>query len=190
MIKIGGTMNSKQNPPCMWCQGQMMNPNINSMTSNENMTNPYSNMMVMEDKDLEMLYPKLYFNVIPIVKYHCDKIVMMYGTMYCPRKDEMEKILDDICEKLEKDIDKEEDEVSNKNKLINNSNNENDDENNKCKKHKKDKCREDFLEENSRRRRRYDSRRLLRDFVGVVLVNELIGRRRPYYNPYYGPYGY
>lgn len=153
---------------------------------------PYSNdmqnympntMMEVEDTDLQMMYPRAYFRLIPMVQVHCDKLEGKYGMFFCPSKEEFEEIIEDICEKFEKDIEDEDDEK----------------EKEKDKKGKKDKCREDdFEQENDSRRPRprprpkYERGQVLRDLIGVVLLDELIGRRRrrrPYYG--YGPsYGW
>jgi hypothetical protein len=156
-------MYNNQIHPCMMCN-QM--PQYN---------NTQNNMMDVEDKDLEMMYPKVYFKLMPMVKGHCDKLEGKYGMYFCPSKEEMEDIIEDICEKFEKDIDDEDDE--------------------KEKKGKKDKCREDsfdYQSDDNKRRPRYGRRRVLRDLVGIVLLDELLGRRRrrrPHYG--YGPsYGW
>jgi hypothetical protein len=167
-------MYSRQVPPCMmWGQVPMSQNNQNIMP----MTNMPTNMMPMqsmpmEDKDLEMLYPKIYLSIIPMVRMHCDKMESKYGVFFCPSKKEMEDIIEEINERLEKDMD---------------------DDDEKCKKNKKDKCREEeYLgeyEEDTRQRRRYSRRRLLKDLISIVLLGELLGRRHRR-RPYYGYGGY
>lgn len=186
-------MYNNQMPPCMmWNQMPQYNNMLNNMPVNmpANMPNnmPYSNdmqqnfmpdtMMEVEDTDLKMMYPKAYFKLIPMVQVHCDKLEGKYGMFFCPSKEEFEEIIEDICEKFEKDIEDEDDE--------------------KDKKGKKDKCREDDFEQGNDSRRprprprpRYGRGQVLRDLIGVVLLDELIGRRRrrrPYfgYGPNYG----
>lgn len=169
----------RQVPPCMmWGQVPMMENNKNVMPMQNMPTNimPMPNMdakiMPIEDKDLEGLYPKIYFSIIPMVRMHCDKLEGKYGEGVCPSKKEMEDIVEEISGKLEKDMDE---------------------DNEKCKKNKKDKCREDeyinINEEDVRQRRRYGRRHLLKDLIGVLLVEELLGRRRRR-RPYYGYGGY
>jgi hypothetical protein len=174
-------MYNNQMPPCMmWSQmPQYSNmPQCNNMPNNMPYNNMPDNTMDVEDTDLKMMYPRAYFMLIPMIKSHCDKLEGKYGMFFCPSKDEMEDIIEDICKRFEKDIEDEDDE--------------------KEKKGKKDKCREeDFDQENDSSRRprprpRYGRRQALRDLVGVIFLGELLGRRqrrRPYYG--YGPnYGW
>ena len=64
-------------PPCMmWYQGTMVEED--------------------EDRDLEMLYPQIYFRVMPLVMHHCDHLESRHGVMYCPTKRELSDISDDI----------------------------------------------------------------------------------------------
>lgn len=82
----------RQMPPnMMWYQGAM-----------ENMYDP---MIEEEDEqDLAMLYPELYHRVMPWVMYYGDQIEMRYGAMHTPTRDEVEKITDDIYDRLEMDM--------------------------------------------------------------------------------------
>jgi hypothetical protein len=53
-----------------------------------------------EDRDLEMLYPQIYFRVMPLVMHHCDQLESRHGVMYCPTKSELSKMTDDISNRL------------------------------------------------------------------------------------------
>ena len=137
------------------------------------MTNMPANVMDMDDKDLEMMYPKAYFKLIPMVKVHCDRMEGKYGVFFCPSKIEMDNIVEDICKKFDKD----------------------EDDDDKDKKHKKDKCREDnyaeSFEDDTRQRRKFGRRRLLRNLVEIILLNELLERRRRRrpHHVYHGQHG-
>ncbi|MDP4089428.1 MAG: hypothetical protein Q8930_09200 [Bacillota bacterium] len=149
-------MMQNQNMPMMQNQNMPMMQNQNMPMGMEN------NMgMKMEDnapeKQIEMLYPEIYFIILPHVKHHCDKIEEKHGKMHCPHKEEMKEIVEDICKKVEKDLGEED---------------------------KKDECRDE-----DRRPRPYGRGRLLGDLVGILFLNELIGRRPPFYGYGYN-YGY
>jgi hypothetical protein len=76
---------------------------------------PMMNIPVIEeeDGDLKMLYPKIYIRIYPTVKHHCDIMTSMYGTMYCPSKDEMDHICKEICDKYEEHYGDDEDDYDN-----------------------------------------------------------------------------
>ncbi len=100
-----------------------------------------------DDGDLKMLYPKIHIMLYPMVKYHCEMMVSMYGRMYCPSMEEMEHISKAICEKHEKYY----------------RDDESDDNLND----------EDY----TRQRRRFHRRRGLQDLVKILIIQELLGRR-------------
>jgi len=114
--------------------------------------------IAQSERQIEMLYPHSYYIIYPHVRYHCDMLERKYGKNYCPTKEELEDILEDICKKVEKELDKDDDD-----------------------KKDKDHCRGD----ERKRRRPYDRRRLLNDLVGIILIGELLDRRRSYYGPGY-----
>ncbi|WP_406765717.1 hypothetical protein [Candidatus Clostridium radicumherbarum] len=62
----------------------------------------YQGAMVAEDvdRDLEMLYPQIYFRVMPLVMHHCDQLESRHGVMYSPTKSELSRITDDIQNRL------------------------------------------------------------------------------------------
>ncbi|MBU3144405.1 hypothetical protein [Clostridium sp. CF012] len=111
---------------------------------------PMTHMPMIEDEDgdLKMLYPKIYIRIYPMVKHHCDMMTSMYGTMYCPSKDELDHISKEICEKHEKYYrDYEED----------------------------DNLADD--DEYTRQRRRFNRRHGSQDLIKILLISELLGRR-------------
>lgn len=55
-----------------------------------------------EDEDLKSMYPKIYIIIYPMVKKHCDIMESMYGTMYCPSKDEMDNMCKEVSDNYEK----------------------------------------------------------------------------------------
>lgn len=151
-------MNNRQIPSCPMCyQGPM-----------ENMYDP---MIEEEDeRDLAMLYPRLYHRVMPLVKYNGDQMERRYGVMYCPTIDELRNVANDIYDKIEKDmnVDKyDEDESDNENRgYYRNS--------------------EDEI------RQRPHRRRFLGDLIRILLLRDLHRRRRRRrrMRPYSGGYGY
>jgi len=68
------------------------------------MHSPYSPMIDMQDEELEKLYPKVYHIVYPHVKSSCDKMVAEYGDMCLPTREQLEKIAEEICCKVEADV--------------------------------------------------------------------------------------
>ncbi|MBK5241401.1 hypothetical protein [Clostridium sp.] len=68
------------------------------------------------DKDLKSMYPKIHTRIYPMVKYHCDMMESMHGTMYCPSKQELDHICKEICDRYEKH-DREDDEDCNDDNL-------------------------------------------------------------------------
>ena len=82
-----------------------------------------------------------------MVRHHCDMMTSMYGTMYCPSKDEMDHISKEICEKHEKHYrDYEEDD---------------------------NLAYDDY----TRQRQRFNARRGNQDLIKILLINELLQRR-------------
>ena len=115
-----------------------------------------------DDDDLKRLYPKLYTGIYPMVRHHCDMMEARHGAMYCPSKEEMDHICEEICdmhEKHHKDDDDDDDD---------------------------DDCKDDDM----RQRRRRGRRRAVNDLVKILLIRDLLGRRRRHRRrPKYG-YGY
>jgi hypothetical protein len=129
------------------------------------------NMPMMEDadEDLKALYPKIYMKMYPMVKHHCNMLKAKHGTMYCPSREEMEKISEEICDRYDDDSRYSYDNDDDYDDL-------NDDDN---------------MRQRRRRRRRRRRRNVGQDLVKILLINELIGGRGrvPGFGYGYG-YGY
>lgn len=139
----------------------------------EPMGNTYDPMIEEEDEqDLAMLYPRLYHRVMPLVKYHGDQMELRYGTMYCPTRDELGNVTDDIYDMIEKNMNAD----------------EYDDEHEEDDEHR-GYYRNDEEQERQRPRRR---RRFLRDLISILLLRDLHRRRRRRRRrrPHYGGDGY
>jgi len=114
-------------------------------------------MMTMPAQQLESMYPKTYFVIYPVVSEMCDMMDMKYGTTYCPRKEELDKAIEEIVVRVEPQIE-----------VI---------------------VRDNPGEMEEARQFGFYGRRFLRDLAGILLIRELLGRRRPFYGyPFY--YGY
>ncbi|MGH4120563.1 hypothetical protein [Clostridium sp.] len=124
------------------------------------MNMPMENMSMMKEddnEDLKMLYPEMHIKIFPMVAHHCDMIVANFGTMYCPSKIHIDHISEEICDKYEKYY------------RVNFDDDNSD---------------EDY-DMRQRRRRRPGRRNTIKDLVKILLIGELIGRRRGaplYYN--------
>ena len=109
-------------------------------------------MVTMDDEELEKMYPKTYNIVNPVVQSYCDKMDVMSN----PTKEQ----LDEICEKICKDVEGEVD------KIVAAENKEN------------------------KRQLGFGGRFILRDLTRILLLRELIRRRRFFGYPGYGFPGY
>lgn len=139
------------------------------MYRSPNNPNPNPNMglsPVMDDGEerLQGMYPRTYFIIMPVLKDCCDKMEHKHGKDHIPCKEELKEMVEEICSEVEEAVEK--------------IYEEDDDE--------------EMMRQRGRRRRR--RRRLFRDYVGTILLGELLGRRRrpPYFAPppppYYGGY--
>ncbi len=128
----------------------------------------YSPMMEMPQDQLESMYPKCYYIIYPEVNRHCDMLNKIYGTMYNPSRKQLEEIVDEIDNSVGSYVDAEYQEQD-----------ENDTENRQF--------GVGYFGHGSRRRFR-------RDLISILLLRELLRRRRPhYYGGYplhYGGYTY
>lgn len=104
--------------------------------------------MYESDEDLKCMYPMTYICIHPMVKHHCDMMESMYGTMHCPNKGEMDNMCKDVCDMYEKHYRNVEDDFN----------------------------RDDS--EEMRQRRQFDRREGIRDLTRILLIRDLIGRRR------------
>jgi len=127
------------------------------------------------DDDLEKKYPPIYSKIYPWVSYFCCDMELKHGDDYEPTREEIKEITENIYEKIKDDLE--------------------DDDDKKDNKHRDD----------DRIPLQYGygySGGFVNDLIGIVLLNELVGRRdhrrrrprrrrrrRPdygYYPPYYG----
>jgi hypothetical protein len=133
----------------------------------DNSSNPYENfercmpmmnmpmygypmpMLEDDDDDLRKLYPTIYTRMYPIVRHHGDMMESKYGPMYSPTKDEMERICKQICDKYEDYHDDDDDDDDDRNE-----------------------------DEDIRQRRRRRRRRSNEDLIRILLIRDLLGRRR------------
>lgn len=75
----------------------------------KNIENWQCPMMVMmeeeeDDRDLEAMYPKVYFATLPMVRKHIDRMEEKHGEMHTPRKEEIEEMLDNILNDVGPDV--------------------------------------------------------------------------------------
>lgn len=96
-------------PPCMQMQGMMpmqygvmpMQYGMMPMQHENDMMPMYQGVMPMmeedeDDSDLERMYPKSYFIIMPMVRHHCDMMHMKHGMDHRPDKEEVERMVEDI----------------------------------------------------------------------------------------------
>jgi hypothetical protein len=137
LVSIGGNMDYRQMPP-------------NMMWHQEPMGYMYDPMIEEEDEqDLAMLYPSMYHRVMPLVRYHGDQMELRHGAMYCPTREELGKITDDIYDRVDKEMNIDE----------------------------YDDYDEDESDNESRQRPRR-RRRFMRDFIRTLFIRDLHRRRR------------
>ena len=100
--------------------------------------------MVMQEQQLESMYPNIYNIVNPAVEKHCDNIQMMYGNAYIPSKEHIEAATDNILSEVESKVDAE------------------------------------IAKEAGAGERQFGfgGRRVLRNLIGILLIRNLLGRRR------------
>lgn len=120
----------------------------------------YAPMMEMPQEQLESMYPKCYYIIYPEIRRHSDMFCAQYGTMYTPSRKQLEVMVDEIDNSVGSYVDAEYQE-------------KNDTENRQL-------GFAGSFGPSSRRRFR-------RDLITILLIRELLGRRRPNYGyPYYG----
>lgn len=105
----------------------------------------------MAEEQLERMYPRVYHIIYPEVIQCCDTIDMTCGFFNVPSCEEVERMVEDICTRKEKDV-----ELA-----------------------LKQECRETGEE----RQLALGGRRLFRNLVTILLIRELIRRRR---RPFFG----
>ena len=116
----------------------------------------YSPMFEIPQDQLEAMFPKCYYIIYPEVNHHCDMLNKMYGTMYNPSRKQLEEIVDEIDNSVGSYVDAE--------------------------------YQEDDHDTENRQFGHFGSgsrRRFRRDVISILLLRELLRRRRPHY---YGGY--
>ncbi|RCX19433.1 hypothetical protein DFR58_103179 [Anaerobacterium chartisolvens] len=156
---------------------QSFNPNYMQMMS---MPQQYSPMTAMPDEQLENMYPKTYHIVQPMVENECNNMVSNYGDMYCPNKAHLENMIENIYKKVEANV-----EVNVEADMKVEA-----DVKGAVKDDIKEKSAEKEKEKDKEKSRQFGfgGRRILRDLTGILLIRELMRRRRPFYG-YPGYYG-
>jgi len=134
-----------------------------------NLPQQYEPMMEMPQEQLESMFPRCYYIIYPEVYRHCDRLVSKKGTMYTPSRQELDNIVDDIDNRVGQDVESEyeDNDYSGNVEAMNISDNP------------KESGRQFGGFHGGRRRFR-------RDLISIVLLRELLRRRR---RPPYG-YGY
>jgi hypothetical protein len=69
-----------------------------------NMPQSYAPMMTMPEQQLESMYPGTYHIIQPVVEDACDKMHSQQGKMHTPNNAELESMIDDVCSKVEADV--------------------------------------------------------------------------------------
>lgn len=112
----------------------------------------YSHMLLMPEDQLERMYPKIYYMINPVIIRQCDIMEEAYGPDYTPTREELERMIDHIMYDVESRLSEEMmEEMSQGNPSGNPSNNP---------------------------RGNPDGRGFLRDLTGILLIRELLRRRR------------
>lgn len=88
-------------PPCMQMQGMMpMQYEMMPMMEDEN------------DEELERMYPKTYYMIMPVVNHHCDMMFMKHGMHHRPSREEVEEMVESIYKDMRDDFNDMEDDES------------------------------------------------------------------------------
>ena len=108
----------------------------------------------LPEQQLESMYPRIYFIIYPAVIRCCDMMDATHGSMYAPKPEDVEHMVDDIYGTVEADVEaavKQESGTS------------------------------------AERQFGFGGRPLLRGLIGILLLRELLRRRR---RPFFGfPFG-
>lgn len=132
-------------------------------------------MLTMPEEQLERMYPQIYYIVNPVVVRQCDRMDDTYGMDYTPTREELERITDEIILNIDAMVRIEMPEGSRSDPCGNPDGNPNRNPNGNP-----DGNPDGFL----------------RGLVGVLLIRELLdrrrsrrfGRRRGFYSDYYPGY--
>ncbi len=151
---------------------QSFNPNYMQMMS---MPQQYSPMATMPDEELENMYPQTYHIVQPMVENECNNMVSNYGDMYCPNKAHLESMIDNIYKNVEANVE------ANIEANANVEANVKDNVKEISKEKGAEKEKEKEIEKEKNRQFGFGGRRVLRDLAGILLIRELLRRRRPFF---------
>lgn len=136
-----------------------------------NMPQKYAPMMEMPQEQLESMYPRCYYIIHPEVRRHVDNFTSANGQMATPTRRQMDEMIDNIDNTVGDNVDQD--------------------------------YRDDDEYETGYGYDNYDERqfggfgggfpghgrrRFRRDLISILLLRELLGRRRPHYG--YGWYPY
>ncbi len=168
-----------------------------------NLPKQYEPMMEMPQEQLESMFPRCYYIIHPEVCRHCDRMISKKGTMYTPSREELEEMVDDIDNRVGQDVEAEYEE----NEYSENSNYMGAYENSETmgayenpntmgayenpntmgafEKYQKDDGRQFGFGGGFGRRRRFR-----RDLISIILLRELLGRRRRPHSGFGYPGGY
>lgn len=128
-------------------------------------------MMQMPQEELEAMYPRSYHLIYPLIRHHCDMHAGQFGPMHTPTRRQLDDMIDNIYNQVSPSMEENEDM---ENSLPPNAND-----------HSMDNKGRQIGGFGFGRRRPF-----LRDLISVLLLRDLIGRRRrPYYGGYPGYYG-
>ncbi len=122
-----------------------------------NMPTQYYPMATMPVQDLETMYPQMYYHAYPAVMGYCDMMGIRPGTTFSPTREQLDSMVDGIYRSVESQLPMEEGEME---------------------------SRQPFGGFGGFGG--FGRRRFLRDLIAILLIRELLRRRRPHY----GGYGY
>lgn len=134
----------------------------------------YEPMVEMPQEELEAMFPRCYYMVHPEVCRHCDRLISKYGKTYTPTRRQLENMVDDIDNRVGQEIEAEYE------------------DNDYADNQETMGAPENYQKDGDDRQFGFGGgffggrRRFRRDFISIILLNELLRRRR---RPYYG-YGY
>ena len=120
----------------------------------------YYPMATMPQEQLEDMYPQEYYTVYPLAKQKCDMWMSQFGPMQTPTREQLDAMVQDICANAGPQM--------GVNEAM------------------------EPVEANVTKDRQFffGGRRFLPALASILLIRELIGRRRPFFGYGYPGYGY
>jgi hypothetical protein len=120
-----------------------------------NVPTQFQPMMEMPQDQLESMYPRCYFIINPEVNRHCDMLTAKYGTMFTPTRMMLDAVVDQIDSKVGADVDAD---------------------------YRDSYDDYSYNDEDYDRQFDFDRRRRFRrDLISILLLRELVRRRRPHH---------